>query len=100
MSKARIHQQPKFIRWCGRLALAGAVIVLCVIARADRATQTIKPKRYYLPGPQASKIVTVTLTGNADNEVTVLTQAVAVKENRAPRDRSSVLARFTSFHRL
>ena len=39
-----------------------------------------KPGRYYLPGVQASKIVTVTREGSASAEVTLLTQAVAVKE--------------------
>ncbi len=40
-----------------------------------------KPARYYLPGPQASKIVTVTSEGSASAEVTVMTEAVAVKES-------------------
>ena len=85
MFKAEIHQQPKFTHWCGQLALAGAIFVLYAIGQGPTAAaQTIKPKRYYLPGPQASKTVTVTRTGNADNEVTVLTQAVAVKENGPP----------------
>jgi plastocyanin len=55
-----------------------------------RAANMAKPTRYYLPNPQASKIVTVTKEGNASNEVTVLTQAVAVKENGPP----STIAKF------
>lgn len=39
-----------------------------------------KPGRYYLPNAQASKIVTVTKEGNASAEVTLLSEAVAVKE--------------------
>jgi plastocyanin len=70
------------LRWRRRLGSAGAAIVLLAIgmASAGRA-QIVKPRRYYLPGVQASKIVTVTHSGNANSEVTVLTQAVAVKEN-------------------
>src|SRR5690242_5856169 len=39
-----------------------------------------KPARYYLPGAQASKIVTVSNNGNAQAEVIVMTEPVAVKE--------------------
>jgi plastocyanin len=44
-----------------------------------------KPSRYYLPSPQASKIVTVTKQGNAEAEVILMTKAVAVKET-GPRE--------------
>jgi plastocyanin len=81
MFEPEIHYRPKFPHWRTRLALAGAAIVLFAIGPGLTAgAQTVKPQRYYLPGAQASKIVTVTRTGNAANEVTVLTQAVAVKE--------------------
>lgn len=69
-------------RWRKRIALAAiALFATTSVAGAQAA----KPKRYYLPGVQASKIVTVTRTGNAANEITVLTQAVAVKET-GPED--------------
>jgi plastocyanin len=59
--------------------------ILCAVApapgSATPALKTAKPSRYYLPGVQASKIVTVTRTGNAAAEVTLLTEAVAVKES-------------------
>ncbi len=43
-----------------------------------------KPSRYYLPGAQASKIVSVSRDGNAETEVILMTEAVAVKE-RGPQ---------------
>jgi plastocyanin len=54
-------------------------------ARAEAAAASplagpSKPARYYLPGPQASKIVTVTKQGNPEAEVILMTEAVAVKE--------------------
>jgi len=61
-------------------------VALCAAAQPGRAAPTApsgkvsKPGRYYLPGPQASKIVTVTREGNANAEVTLMTEAVAVKE--------------------
>jgi plastocyanin len=61
-------------------------IALCVPTAASAQTamapsdKMSKPRRYYLPGMQASKIVTVTREGSASGEVTLLTQAVAVKE--------------------
>jgi plastocyanin len=39
-----------------------------------------KPQRYYLPSAQGSRLVTVTKTGDAAREITVLTEAIAVKE--------------------
>jgi plastocyanin len=58
-------------------------IVLCAAKPAEShsaSAKVAKPGRYYLPGPQASKIVTVTREGNAAAEVTVVTQPVAIKE--------------------
>ncbi len=67
--------------------LAATAILLCAgtIAPAQSppaasSAKTAKPSRYYLPDAQASKIVTVTKQGNASAEVTLLTEAVAVKE--------------------
>lgn len=83
MFESGIHHPLRYARPWRRLALAGAPIGLLTFALVSAQivlAQGAKPKRYYLPGVQASKIVTVTRSGNAVNEVTVLTQAVAVKE--------------------
>ena len=67
------------------------ILTLCAIALCSGAAmppqsiaqplgKTAKPSRYYLPNARASKIVTVTKEGNASSEVTLLTEAVAVKE--------------------
>jgi plastocyanin len=74
-----------------RTARAAVVFGLCAIvlnAAAAKPAQNVaassgkvaKPGRYYLPDARASKIVTVTREGNASAEVTLVTQAVAVKE--------------------
>ncbi len=67
-----------------RIILAAAFPILCAIAPPQSSAapppKTEKPSRYYLPGAQASKVVTVTKGGNASAEVTLLTEAVAVKE--------------------
>ena len=70
--------------------LSVCAIALCASAAASAQTaiptsaklsnKMSKPGRYYLPSAQASKIVTVTREGSASEEVTLLTQAVAVKE--------------------
>ncbi|MGO9057926.1 MAG: hypothetical protein ACLQU2_11155 [Candidatus Binataceae bacterium] len=83
MFEPGIHQRLKSAGPRRRLVLAGTLLALLTITLAMAqiaSAQSAKPKRYYLPGVQASKIVTVTRSGNAANEVTVLTQAVAVKE--------------------
>ena len=40
----------------------------------------VTPKKYYLPSTDQTSIVTVTKTGDASREITVLTEAVAIKE--------------------
>jgi plastocyanin len=55
-------------------ALASSMVVASVAAAPPM------DKRFYLPDAAASKIVTVTKTGNAEAEVIVLTEAVAIKE--------------------
>jgi plastocyanin len=35
---------------------------------------------YFMPGPAESRIVTVSITGKAENEIVVMTEAIAVKE--------------------
>jgi plastocyanin len=74
-------------RWAQALMLASVcAIALCVsataLAQAAKApsVKMSKPGRYYLPGKQAAKILTVTREGDASAEVTLLTEAVAVKE--------------------
>jgi plastocyanin len=86
MLKSGFDCDPKF--QTGRLLKAGvpaialiAAVFLPRLASIGRAANLTKPARFYLPNPQASKIVTVTKQGSASAEVTVLTEAVAVKEN-------------------
>jgi plastocyanin len=73
-----------------RSAHAGKLLIMTAIALCPAApaagqsapsAKVAKPARYYLPNAQTSRIVTVTREGNASAEVTLLTQAVAVKEN-------------------
>jgi plastocyanin len=54
---------------------------LCCASNALGAS-TIAPgdRHFYLPGKAASAIVTVTQSGSARAEITVVTQAVAIKE--------------------
>ena len=40
-----------------------------------------KPANYYLPGADAARLVTVTKAGEAEREITILTEAVAIKES-------------------
>ncbi|HEY2107848.1 MAG TPA: hypothetical protein VGH29_18770 [Candidatus Binataceae bacterium] len=69
-----------------RLLVPVCAIALCVSAAVSAPTamgssaKMSKPGRYYLPDAQASKIVTVTREGSASDEVTLMTEAVAVKE--------------------
>jgi plastocyanin len=61
-----------------RPALLLAAIAVTSWAVAANAAQRDGP--YYLPNAASSKVVTVTATGPADAGITVLTQAVAIKE--------------------
>ena len=73
-----------------RMILPGFPIVLLTAAlvgfcplRADAAPLKVMQqatKHYFMPGPAQSRIVTVTTKGKAETEVTVMTEAVAVKE--------------------
>ena len=60
------------------------MLSVCVTAPAQTTAaplaKTAKPSRYYLPGPQAARILTVSKEGNAAAEVTLMTEAVVVKE--------------------
>jgi plastocyanin len=65
------------IRSIGTIVLALLVAVpVCALAQSPPK----KPRKYYLPSADASRLVTVTKAGNAEKEITVLTEAVAVKE--------------------
>src|ERR1700746_431811 len=61
-----------------------AMLSVCVTAPAQTTAaplaKTDKPSRYYLPGPQAARILTVSKEANAAAEVTLMTEAVVVKE--------------------
>jgi plastocyanin len=69
-----------------RMLAPVCAIALCVSAAVSAQTamgssaKVSKPARYYLPDAHASKIVTVTREGSASDEVTLMTEAVAVKE--------------------
>jgi len=61
------------------LTMALAVLsAMSVVASA--ASMAPMDKHFYLPDAAASKIVSVAKTGNAEAEVIVLTEAVAIKE--------------------
>ncbi len=63
--------------WMGVLAAATAILAAPIgVASAMPAMD----KHFYLPDAAASKIVSIAKTGNAEAEVIILTEAVAVKE--------------------
>ena len=65
--------------WRGVLAAAPAILpALIGVASAAAAPPT--DSHYYLAGGAASKIVSIATTGDVEAEVTVLTEAVAIKE--------------------
>jgi plastocyanin len=61
------------------LSLTVAAVALCASGASVQAAPA-KPGRYYLPGAHASRIVTVGKNGNAQAEVILMTEAVAIKE--------------------
>lgn len=65
---------------CTALLVVG-LLVPFLIGAARGADVAAK---YYLPDANASRIVSVGTSGTPSNEITVLTQAVAVKENAPP----------------
>jgi plastocyanin len=76
-------QLKSLIARTGIFLIAGAFLLDAAAAIAQAPippAKVAKPNRFYLPDARASKIVTVTRQGNAASEVTLLTQAVAVKE--------------------
>jgi plastocyanin len=58
----------------------GLVATLPIHAQMAAARSFATPHTYYLPGADSAHIVTVTKTGEAARDVTILTQAVAIKE--------------------
>jgi plastocyanin len=62
-----------------RRAAFAMLAMMWSVANAS-AAQVVDDKHYYLPDAEASKIVSVTKGGNAQAEVIVLTEAVAIKE--------------------
>jgi plastocyanin len=73
------------IERAGRTGLGGCVALglafllghpVCAAAKSPLK----KPRNYYLPGVEAARLVTVTKTGEAEKEITILTEAVATKE--------------------
>ena len=76
------------------LAVRGALVLpLLWVTHPLAATSKSplkKPQRYYLPSADAARLVTVTKTGEAEKEITILTEAVAIKES-GPKE---TIARF------
>ena len=64
-----------------KLSAAALLIAALFPGAASRAFA----QPYYLPGAANSRVVTVTAIGNAEAAITVLTQAVAIKET-GPRE--------------
>jgi plastocyanin len=65
-----------------------AIMMICATAwmvAIASAAQVVDDKHYYLPDAEASKIVSVTKDENAQAEVIVLTEAIAIKET-GPKD--------------
>jgi plastocyanin len=63
------------------LALLGFVWSISAV-RAFAASPAEREKNnYYLPGDAQSRLVSVSTTGEAQSEVVVLTEAIAIKEN-------------------
>lgn len=60
---------------------ATAIALVLLLAPAAIGAQNSAPAAYYLPTAEDSRIVTVTKSGSAAAGVTVITQAVAEKEN-------------------
>jgi plastocyanin len=61
-------------------AAAALAILPALIGLASAASMPAMDKHFYLPDAAGSKIVSVAKTGNAEAEVIVLTEAVAIKE--------------------
>jgi plastocyanin len=61
-------------------ATAVPAILLALSVVASAASMPPMDKHFYLPDAAASKIVSVAKTGNAEAEVTILMEAVAIKE--------------------
>jgi plastocyanin len=63
----------------GLLLIIGTLSGAAAAAESAKAVQS-EAKNFYLPDAAASKIVSVTNGGAAEAEITVLTEAVAIKE--------------------
>jgi plastocyanin len=81
---------PRWILW---RVLAAALATLPV---STAAAMPPMDKHFFLPDAAASKIVSVAKTGNAEAEVIVLTEAVAVKET-GPRQTVAKFGEVYSF---
>ncbi len=71
-------------------------VALATLAVSIAAAMPPMDKHFYLPDAAASKIVSVAKTGNAEAEVIVLTEAVAVKET-GPRQTVAKFGEVYSF---
>ena len=76
--------------------LLGFFAGLSVHAHAAASRSFTTPRTYYLPGADAARVVTVTKTGEASRDITVLTEAVAIKET-GPKDTVAKFGEVYSF---
>jgi plastocyanin len=76
-----IHPSLAFTSRLVFFAICAVAISAPVVSVHAAGNTRAKPGRYYLPGAQASKIVSVSKGGNAEAEVILMTEAVAVKES-------------------
>jgi plastocyanin len=65
----------------GLLLLLSTVFLLAHPVRAAAKSPPKKPPKYYLPGADASRLVTITKAGEVEREITILTEALATKES-------------------
>ncbi len=83
-------------RWVSRKVLLTALAIAPALVAGTSAAAPPMDQHFYLPGAAASKIVSVTKTGIAQDEVIVLTEAVAVKET-GPRETVAKFGEVYSF---
>ena len=75
-------RRPSPLCGCSIVLMAVALSGLCPL-RADAAPPKVMKqaaKHYFFPGPAQSHTLTVTVKGQAENAIIVMTEAVAIKE--------------------
>jgi plastocyanin len=76
------------IRWptarCFSIVNNATLIVLTAVLFTGSAISAGMESRFFLPGPAASRIVSVKATGTAADRIVIMTEAVAVRETAPP----------------